>query len=144
MSSLSRSTLPETAPEYEKVEVPEFGQDDEGKPLYVNVRGLSVHDWNMMFRAVRSLRPDLSQNGSRGSSLPVTAEYDEICLVAASCSYDDSGHLVFGVNVDEALEMVMGLSGSYWPAVLRIYSKVMAMSRHSWVSEQAIEEAEKN
>ena len=143
MATLTRETRPDASAASEPVEVPEFGEDESGEAYQVIVHALSVHDWNMMFRGVRQSILPGAENG-QANRLPVAADYDEICLVAATSARDDAGELVFGKDVTEAVEYVKELPGDYWPAILRIYGAAMRLSDYSWIGDTAINSAEKN
>ena len=151
--SLSLKTLKVDLPEVARVEVPEFGMGEDDKPIEVNVRALTVFEYNSLMRSAFTLTQRGAQqgksknwrtrrtrkadkessedsqdtgNGQMGFALRV--DYDEQCLVAAWCTLDDEGDLVFGINADAALQRVKGLSFSYRPAIERIHRKALVLS----------------
>lgn len=102
--------------EWAVVEVPEFGA---GKS--VKVRALTVAEWTYMLR--QAYRFTIN-----GSEPAYNADYDEVSLAAAMCTYDDSGQRVFGNSQTEALQYVRSLHRKYRAPLARIHAAVMELS----------------
>lgn len=139
MTTLTLDKVPAPIEEFEPVEVPEFGTDEDGDPYSVNVRGMTVHEWSLLLR--KAFR--IEQNGGE-PTYDIPDDYDEHCLVAAICSYDDESRLVFGVDVEDATKRLMRLPRRYRPALRRIHAKALELSGRSESERSSVEEAEKN
>ena len=153
--SLTLKTLSVDLPEVSRIPVPEFGDGEDGEPMEVNVRALTIFEYNSLMRSAFTLTRGAQQqkksghwrnrrtrtktkkessedsqdtgNGNMGFALRV--DYDEQCLVAAWCTLDDDGKLVFGVDTDDAFERVKTLPYGYRPAIQRIHREALVLSR---------------
>lgn len=123
MGTLSLDKFPEIEYEFERVPVPEFGQGEDGTDYEVNVRGLSVAEWDWMVGQIFDV---LSIDGTR--ELRQRTDYNEIVIAAALGSYDDDGRLVFGSNRADAVARLKALPREYRPALARIHSAVLRLS----------------
>ena len=139
---------------FEEVPVPEMGIDEDGEAgseeLVVLVRAMSVFEWDQLMRSAWTTTE--TENGET-PGLKLKQDYNELCLVAAMCSYDDQGNLVFGVDIQDANERLKNLHRKYRPALQRIHKKALEMSGQGYGSdiqsgqdrnEKTAEEAEKN
>lgn len=142
MPRLTLREVPAPTQASEEVVVQEFGTDEEsGEPFAVLVRGLTAYEWDLLM--ARAWRIDPSDNGA-DPTLSLKDDYNEACLVAAWCSYDDDGRLVFGVDPDDAEARVRALPVQYRPAIRRIHKRVLELSGVARGERPALEEAEKN
>lgn len=124
---------------FEQVPVPIFGED-----LVVKVRAMTVFEWDLLMRSAWSTAD--AENGE-APTIKLKQDYNEICLVAAMCSYDDEGNLVFGVDIKDANERLRNLHRMYRPDLQRIHKKALEMSGQGYGKgrdEKTAEEAEKN
>ena len=124
MPDLRFENLPKADLESEKIDVPELLSDDDGDPYYVNVRGLTVHEWHIILRDAF----EMTGQQSNGEMPEFKNDYDEICQVAAMVSYDDDGRLVFGADWVDAVERLKNLPRQCRPALARIHRKALALS----------------
>ena len=141
MPTLTLDEVPVVEPVFEVVELAEFGEAEDGSFYSVNVRGMTVAEWDwMLFHAFdRSLE---SPNGD-GPKVELREDYNEICIVAAVCSFDDEGRLVFGVDRNAAVAYLRGLPHEYRPALARIHGKALRLSSYSGKEEDDVAAAEK-
>ena len=125
-------------PVYEQVEVAEFGADDEGDPYYVNIRGLTVYEWNQI------LKNAFDVGSARNGKLPeLRGDCDEICQVAGMVSYDDDHRLVFGTDWIEAQARLQLMPRRYRPALMRIHKKALELTGFNDQLEETIESNKK-
>lgn len=107
----------------EVVEVPEFGVDEQGEPLIVHVRGLTVKEQH----AMNLYLFDLTQNG-KGYQEARRPGADAAFYFTAVCAHDDEGNMVFGETAVEAIETVSNLPIAYREAINRIALVAMRLS----------------
>ena len=141
MPDLTFKSLPGGELERERVDVPEFGEVD-GEPYYVFVRGLTAFEWGQLMRLAYQLEDITRENGQLQATR--RADYDEVCIVAAMCSADSKGRLIFGETVDEATETVMNMPQKYRMAFVRIHGVALDLSGLGLGKEESVEVAEKN
>jgi hypothetical protein len=141
MPDLTFNSLPGGEFERERVDVPEFGTVD-NEPYYVFVRGLTAYEWGQLMRLAYNLEDVSRENGQILTTR--RADYDEICLVAAMCSADSKGRLIFGETVDDATEKVMNMPREYRPAFVRIHNVALELSGLKLGKDDSVEVAEKN
>lgn len=147
--SLSLKYMPDDPLDMSEVEAPEFGVDEDGENFVVKIRALTVGEFNSVIRRAYVVEAEeQASDGDRPYKLGFSEETDEQCLVAAWCSVDDEGNLVFGVTKREAELRVRTLHRKYQPLILRIYQEAWKISKlglEAPASDEAItEEALKN
>jgi hypothetical protein len=109
----------------EVVEVPEFGVDEQGEPLVVHVRGLTVKEQHAMNLYLFDLRPNANGKGYQESRRPGA---DAAFYFTAVCAQDDEGNMVFGETAVEAIETVSNLPIAYREAINRIALAAIRLS----------------
>lgn len=139
MPDLTFDNLPTVDLETERVEVPEILTDESGDPYYVNVRGLTVHEWHVILQNAF----DVSRPAANGETPETRDDYDEICQVAAMVSYDDHGRLVFGANWAEAVKLLKNMPRQNRPALARIHRRALALSGFGSSAEDLAEKNKK-
>ena len=70
---------------------------------------------------------DGDRNGAE-PTLTLKGDYNEMCTVAALCSYDEAGERVFGTSLEDAEERVRSLPNVYRPAIRRIHRKALVLT----------------
>ena len=139
MPDLTFDNLPSVDVENERVEVPEIAIDEDGDPYYVNVRGLTVHEWHVILQNAF----DVSRPAANGEEPETREDYDEICQVSAMVSYDDHGRLVFGANWAEAVKLLKNMPRQCRPALARIHRRALALSGFGANSKETLEDNKK-
>jgi antitoxin component YwqK of YwqJK toxin-antitoxin module len=120
---LSLEQVPDPVGRFEFVETPEFGNDESGDPLGVNAHEMTVHKKNVLSSFANKF---YEENGELKTKQSL--EHDSACIIAAICSYDDNGNLVFGVDYEDAIGRVEALPEKYRPAVFRIMTTVLKLT----------------
>lgn len=136
MSALTLASVPNQADESVDVAVPEFGIGEDGEALVVHVRPMTVSTYSLL----NTLTATVRLNRAKNEWEPAEA-HDASAVIAALCSYDDDGNLVFGTDYWDAVKRVEGLHARYRPAVLRIANAVVEISK---LDGAPIEKAKKN
>lgn len=127
MPQLKHSDLPEPITaivEPARVDVPEFGEN-----IFVYVRPLTLIEYRRLFTQAWAWNTDFDQSEPDGQApIKPVEDYDEATLVAAWCTVEKNGNLVFGADPKEAWERVAELSPVYRTAISRIHMKVLDIS----------------
>ena len=107
-----------------RVDVPEFGEN-----IFVYVRPLNLIEYRRLFTQAWQWNANFDQSEPDGQApIKPVEDYDEATLVAAWCTVEKNGDLVFGADRKEAWERVAALSPEYRTAVSRIHMKVLDIS----------------
>ncbi len=107
------------------VSVPSFGDFE------VTVRPLTVYEYNTIIRRRVTFFLPANENGDESVAEPqfkFRDDFDEACLVAAWCSLDPAGELVFGIDRDDAEQRVRNLHHRHREDIRTIHRKVADLS----------------
>ena len=139
MASLTLKNVPNPLQDSKQVDVSAwFGNDDNGDPFTVNVRPMTVEKKSLLTRYVNEFY--LSDDG-RWESRP-KLEADSSAVIAAICTYDDDGKLVFGVDYMDAIHRCEQLPEIYRTCLIALATEVLSLTGR--MDKEAVGEAEKN
>jgi hypothetical protein len=148
MPSLKLKNVPDpitkNSDSFEVVDVSEWmGFDENNEPYTINVYPLTVAKKNILQRTVNTYEKALDKDGKPTTILVPNFKHDSACVIAALCSFDDEGRLVFGVDYADAVQRVESMLEGYRVMILTLSATAIKQTG-SLNSKIAVEEAEKN
>lgn len=144
---LSLKYVPDPVQEYEVVDVPEFGTDDDGNDWQVNAYPMTAATQSVYTLYISKFEVIEDEDGQKTDErlyAGVNLSRSSMCALAALCSRDDEGELVFGVDYQDAITRVESLHKRYYPAISRIALTVLRLSKDTLNPEKGVKAAEKN